>query len=163
MIKQILAVLSIAFFLAPLASSATIYLGTFSGNDWESAVEAAITSATGTAVNITLYDKSDEGPLLTSFTPAFSDELFNGTWDVMDNTIGISFLTVKASNSFALYQFDPPVNSGGWSTAEIINGGGRQPALSHLTFWTSEVPEPGTFALLGLALIAGAIFHRRLR
>jgi hypothetical protein len=163
MIRQISLVLFTAFFVVAPARSATIYLGTFPGNDWESAVEAAIASATGTAVNITLYDKSDGGPLLTSFTPSLSGDLFNGTWDVFDNAVGISFLTVKASNSFALYQYNAPVNSGGWSTEEILNGGGRQPALSHLTLWTSEVPEPGTFALLGLALIAGVVLHRRLR
>ena len=166
MFKQSAVVILLFVLISSLASGATIYLGTFSGNDSEAAVEAAILASTGTSIDLTLYDKSDESPVLTTFTPNPSGVELSGTWDVLDDAVLISFLTVKASDLFAVYGYNPAVNSGAWSTADIVNGGGQQPGASHISLWTSDVlvvPEPGTFGLLGLSLMAAGILRRRIR
>ena len=151
-----------AVLLAPLATAASIYLGTFAGNDSETAVEAAILAATGVSVDIGLYDKSDEAPILTTFSPVPSGSELSGTWDVLDDAVLISYLTVKASDFFALYQYIPPANSGSWSTADIVNGGDEQPGASHISLWTTtEIPEPNTFGLIGFALVGAGILRRR--
>ena len=80
----------------------------------------------------------------------------DGTWSVNDGTL-ISYITVKAANSFALYELAPPSSTGDYTTLGILNNGGEQPDLSHLTFWTSEVPnevpEPSTVALMLLGSV----------
>lgn len=160
-------ILSLAFVVASTALSsqaAPILIGVFSGNDHKADVEAAIFSTTGVSFDLTLFDKSDSSPLLTTVT-ASKDEK-TGTWDVIDDSVKIAFVTVKASNNFAIYQYSPGVNSGDWTTFGIINNGGKQPKLSHLSFWTipeqenpdTSVPEPSAFLMLGsaAALLIGA-------
>jgi len=153
--------LLVAVFILTLPLSAgTIWIGTFSGNDSEANVEAAL----GGLVDLTLYDKSDEAPNLTVFTPSPADGALSGTWDVIDDSILISYFTVKASNFFALYQIDPAANFGDWTTANITNPGGQQPGLSHLSLWTAPetpIPEPASWALIGVGLIALGHLRRR--
>ena len=153
--------LLVAVFILSLPLSAgTIWLGTFPGNDSEANVEAAL----GGLVDLTLYDKSDGGPDLTVFLPSPPDGDLAGTWDVIDDNVSIPYMTVKASNSFALYQFNPAQNTGDWTTANITNQGGQQPGLSHLSLWTAPitaVPEPGSWLLIGAGLIALGYFRQR--
>ena len=120
------------------ASAAPVYLGIFDGNDNEANVEAAILAATSNAVDIDLYDKSDEAPVLTNFNPNPPGGNLQGEWDVINDSVKISYLTVKASNRFTLYYYADPVNFGDWSTANLLNNNGRQQDLSHLSLWTAE-------------------------
>jgi hypothetical protein len=153
--------LLVALFVLTLPLSAgTIFLGTFSGNDSEAEVEAAL----GGLVDLTLYDKSDEAPDLAVYTPSPPDGALSGTWDVIDDTILISYITVKASDVFALYQVDPAANLGDWTTADITNPGGQQPGLSHISLWTAPgtpIPEPASWALIGTGLVAVGFLRRR--
>ena len=160
--------LALCIMLASIhAQAAVTYLGVFGGNDDEWSVEAAIFSATNMTVDLTLYDKSDEAPLLTTVTSAADNK--SGTWDVLNNNVLISYLTVKASNSFTVYQYSPAQNSGSWTTLGIVNNGGTQPELSHLSLWTvppsgdpgGEVPEPGTLAIVGGALLGIGYWRRK--
>lgn len=154
--------LSLALLVAATATSgfaAPILIGVFSGNDKIEDVQAAIFSVTGLTPDLTLYDKSDSDPLLTTVTSSSDGK--SGTWDVIDNSVKIAFVTVKASNNFAIYQYLVPVNSGDWTTAGIVNNGGNQPKLSHLSFWTipsevpeNPVPEPSSIILMGSAAVA---------
>ena len=149
--------LAVLLLTLPLAA-APIYVGTFGGNDSEAAVEAIL------GLDITLYDKSDEAPDLTAFTPSAPGGALSGTWDVNDDTVLISYLTVKASTYFAIYEYNPAVNSGNWSTADIVNPGAQQPGLSHLSLWigpSQPVPEPGTWALIAAGLIGVGLIRRR--
>lgn len=136
------------------------------GGDPEAAIEAAILGATGVAVNISLYDKSDGNPLLFEFTPNSGTSLedsFSGLWKILDGT-EIAYITVKAANSFALYEIDPESDTGTYTTLGILNNGGQQPKVSHISFWTvpgNEVPVPGLFSLLGAGLIGLGIAARR--
>ena len=120
------------------------------GGDDEASVEAAILAATGIFVDISLYGKSDDNAGLFSISGSTS-----GTWDVLDDLINIAYITVKAANSFALYDVGF-VNSGSFSTLGILSNGGQQPGYSHISFWTApesltSVPVPAA----GWLLIAG--------
>lgn len=156
---------------ATLASAAVTQInGQFPGNDDEASVEAAILAVRGVSVELDLYDKSDGGPVLTTVTGAGG---LSGTWDVINDSILVSYVTVKASNFFTLYEYNPAQNSGTWSTAGILNPGGQQPDLSHLSFWTGpntgpggdptgEIPEPMTVGLLGGGLSALFLLRKKI-
>ena len=118
------------------------------GGDPEAAVEAAILGATGVAVDIMLYGEAPNA--LFNTTGFFGN---SGTWDVVDNSIAIAYITIKAANSFALFDVQG-ANSGTWSTAGMLTNGGAQPGVSHIRAWKASVPEPGTFGLLGLGVVA---------
>ena len=134
------------------------------GNDNETDVEAAILAATGSALDLSLYGKSDDNPGLFGFTGLGTK---NGTWDVLDNSIQIAFVTVKASNRWSIFDVGG-ANSGDWTTLGLINNGGQQPNLSHLSFWTTgpaggTVPEPAAWAMMlaGFGLVGLASRRRR--
>lgn len=122
------------------------------GGDSLAAVKAAITSATGVApVDLSLYGKSDDNAALFALT-GVSPAGKTGTGDVLDDSILIKYITVKAANSFALYEFSGQgTNSDVFTTLGLLNNGGKRPNVSHISFWqasaTAAVPEPATWAL----------------
>lgn len=123
------------------------------GGDSLAAVQAAITSATGVApVGLSLYGKSDENAALFALT-GVSPAGQSGTWNVLDDSILIKYITVKAANSFALYEFSGNgTNADAFTTLGLLNNGGQRPNVSHISFWqaggTAAVPEPATWALM---------------
>jgi hypothetical protein len=143
---------------------------TAGGNDDLGAVEAAISAATGVAVaalNLSLFGKSDDNPTWFSFNPADPASGVSTDWSVLDGTL-IKYVTVKAANDFKVYEIAGGGSATGFdfSTLGIVNGGGRQPDISHLSFWTvpvSSVPEPATWAmmLMGLGVAGGAMRRSR--
>ncbi len=145
------------------------YYSNTGGGDPVAAVEEQIFLATGTHVDLTQYGKSDSNAALFSFTPASGGSLDgskSGTWQVLDGT-DIAYITIKAANSFALYQFDP-TSTGFYTTAGMLNNGGQQPGVSHISFWTAQrqqVPEPAALVLFafGLAVLGAASIYRRQR
>lgn len=123
-----------------------------SGNDFEAVVEAAILTATSSAVDLTLLGKSDGGygALVSGLS---------GTWTIPGFA---SFITVKAANSFNVFAVNGM--TGSWDTTNIINNGNQQPGVSHISYWGAPTagvatPEPGTAFLLGSGL-AGLGFWR---
>ena len=136
------------------------------GGDSEAAVEAAILGATGKFVDISLYGKSDSNAGLFAFNGdnnPTNDK--SGSWDVLDNSVLIKYITIKAANSFALYELPGAgANFGSFSTLGMLNNGGQRPNVSHISFWTvaGAVPEPGTWAMMisGFGLIGFALRRR---
>jgi hypothetical protein len=171
MIKKLLPILLLAAASALPSAATPILLGIFgdgSGNDDIASVKAAILSSAHIDADIQLYDKSDSGLVLTTFTPTDPSTAKAGTFDVIDNSVLISFITVKAANKFKLYQFTPAVNSGDWDTVGLVNKNGQQLNLGHMSLWTvpgvpgSDTPEPSTLLFLGAGL-AGLGVARKFR
>ena len=126
-----------------------------SGNDKEASVEAALAAALGlTSIDLTLLGKSDGG-----YGSAVSGK--SGTWSAPDM---VSYLTVKAANSYLIFDAGN-AKSGSWSTMGILNNGGNQPDVSHISYWSGPdmtvVPLPAGGVLLLTAL--GALALRRKR
>jgi hypothetical protein len=85
------------------------------------------------------------------------------------STFLVTYYAVKGGNEFRLYQIAPTYTFT-WSTAGLTNGGGNEPAVSHV-IWvdppppvTTAVPEPAAWSLMiaGFGL-AGAALRRRRR
>ena len=71
-------------------------------------------------------------------------------------------MVVKAATTWALYALDGAL-SGSWSTAGIVNGGGRQPGVSHVSFYNSAAPIPLPAAAWLLLSAVGALGVMRRR
>ena len=92
-----------------------------------------------------------------------------GSWTA---TAPVEFYTVKGANEFALYWLEGGATTANWSSEHLLNKGGKQPDMSHISTWTANigppdddegpdpVPEPSTLLLMG-AGIAGLAFYRR--
>lgn len=138
------------------------------GGDFKAAVEVAIAGATGLTFDLTLLGKSDEGAPF-SYSPDGAVSLassFSGSWTQTSGAGTVRFVTVKAANSFALFELSPASGTGAYSTMGILSNGGQQPTVSHLSFWSTvatdvnEVPEPGAVVLLGSGVI-GLLWLRK--
>ncbi|AFY37146.1 hypothetical protein Lepto7376_0748 [[Leptolyngbya] sp. PCC 7376] len=122
-----------AVMVAPSANAMVMQLGTFDGND---------TGRRGTGVenlnnlvsdySWSVAGKSDDG--FGSFTAGAHGAL-SGIWETGLN--GFGAFSVKASPGYMLFKTDD-ISTINWSTLGLLNGGGNQPGLSHLTLYTGE-------------------------
>ena len=115
-----------------------------------------------------LADKNDDGALISPYD-LIANGIGNasGVWNVSSfNNYQYAALVVKGGAvAFVAYLLDLTQLSGTWSTADLINGGGNQPGLSHISLYVGgqqitppppppppEVPVPAAGLLLLTAL-----------
>lgn len=140
------------------------------GNDFEADVEAALADL-GISANLESLGKTDDNPPLNfeffdlSTDPATSigtnpAGTSTGGWKYVPGQKIVDFLTIKASTSFKIYRYVPAASDGRYSTTGLINNGGQQANVSHITAWR-QVPEPASLALLAFGVIALVALRRR--
>ncbi len=119
-------------------------------------------------IDFSSYGKSDEGNVIS--IPVNNGT--TGTWELVDSSVTVDYITVVAGNKFALINVGG-ASSGTWTTEMDLlkNGGDQYAGLSHISAWNPTtttpsppiVPEPVSvsLALMGVAGIAG--IKRRLK
>lgn len=151
------------------------------GGDSEDAVEQSIVYATGKIVELTELGKDDRGnnedkgsiSVSSNIIPGGGKILFDysndGTsfsWLVENNAFQVAYITIKAANSYLLYEIPTGVFGGTFSSANLRSSSGNlNPQISHIKFWFTEytsVPEPAALGLFGLGS-AGLLLARRRR
>lgn len=150
------------------------YIGTIDGNDHTQALTDIISYYLGASATVSDSEKVDvdtvsaggsktEGDLTVSWATGG----LSGTWSTAGSEppVNVEFYSVKGATEFALYYLDPAVQNGDWTTAHLLNNGGNQPAISHLSVTYTDashpVPEPATMALLFTGLIGVVGFGRK--
>lgn len=97
----------------------------------------------------------------TGSTGTFSlDASLWQTWNEI--AIGFKFGTGNQPDEWFVYLLNPLVSSGAWEFVNMFGTGG---GLSHVQLYGGErntnVPEPGTLALLAMGLVGAAVSRRR--
>ena len=149
--------------------------GWFAGDDWsaESDIVEWYDNTEGLTHDLVDLGYSDENKVEEPNTSnggilevTYDSKNKTGTWTTTDGSL-VEFYTVKGSNSFALWYIEGGSNNAEWSTVNLENGGGNQPAISNLAIFETEIPETdaplsGSVLAFGLAgLVAGFLRRRK--
>lgn len=135
------------------------FLGTFSGNDSESALLDDLGFEVMLIAKVDLPLFSNDDLSITDVVVKEGNEPISGEWNYAGSDL-VDIIVVKAGNGYTAYQYTDANtanmrNVGSWSTASRYNKG-----LSHLTAY-KIVPEPMSAALLIFGTTALAIIRKR--
>jgi hypothetical protein len=74
----------------------------------------------------------------------------------------VSYLSVKSGTQFMLYSI-ANLTAGSISSAGLLGPQGQQQAISHITLFTTGVPEPATWAMMiiGFGMVGAGLRLRR--
>lgn len=172
------AALVAAFGLAAPASAVTL-IGSFSGNDpfggqtkglygTFNGVEIASPSlakcdVTGGKNGVPLGCAWENGAIAGEYYPSAFEVTFttdkDGGWSFTPNdalSLVPHYMVVKAATTWLLFDLQGAL-SGSWSTLGILNNGGKQPGLSHLSFYNTGKPDTPAIPLPAAAwlMLAG--------
>lgn len=109
-----------------------------------------------------LADKSDQAaPLIPGINLTQLGGLLTGTWSVgsFGGHTKAALVVKGGSVGWVAYFLDLTRLSGSWSTADLLNRGGNQPGLSHLSLYVADrvappPPTPVPLPAAGLLLLA---------
>lgn len=156
MINRIIQSVLMALLLSGSAAAAVVqgdYLGTFSGNDSEAAMLAAIGVEVTELARVEAPGTSDGGLTISELVLNDDGEPISGQWEYAGPGL-VDYLVIKAGNLFAVYHYTDANTSnmrniGLWDTSDLNNKG-----MSHITAYQAVVPVPGAIWLLGTGLLA---------
>jgi len=113
------------------------------------------------SIGLGLWSQSSQTQTLAEGTFTFDDSL----WDLYsDIAVGFKFGTGDNPDEWFVYSLQSLLASGvyDWDLIKAFRQGG---GLSHVNFYgileDRQVPEPGTLALLGLAMLVASCFRRQ--
>lgn len=153
--KNVIKVITLWAFMATAANAAMVqgdYLGTFSGNDSEAALLAAIGVEVVLLAKVDAPDTSSDGLELTNLVFDEDDEPVSGDWSYSGEGL-VDYLVVKAGNAFAVYRYtdantDNMRNMGIWDTTDLAGKG-----MSHVAAYQAVIPVPGALWLFAGGLV----------
>jgi|SRR5688572_25967370 len=107
------------------------------------------------------FDQDPQVPGGSTGTFTFDDSLWATYSDI---AVGFKFGTGNQADEWFVYSLKSLLDSGDydWAFVNVFGTGG---GLSHVRFYGipggGQVPEPGTLALLGMALVVASCFRRQ--
>jgi hypothetical protein len=149
--SSLLLIAALALFLLPLAAGrataadagSNCAVGDTSTGNTLLATNTVQGSGNGDATRLAFVRQQTGDPnavqIACSFTPQNAK---SGSWTSTSGQT-VTHILVKASTVQQLFGVSPPSTSGSWSTACIVNNGGKQPDISGVFCYSTEPAAPG--------------------
>lgn len=100
-------------------------------------------------------DSASYGPSGLMTITNITGDFFQGDWTISSwSGVSAAVLVLKGGNGFAAYLLDISAGlTGQWITQVLLNGGGKQPQISHVSLYTSAGMPPSSVPLPAAGLL----------